>query len=61
MAHDVNNLLGVMGNNPHLIGRHAVAAELRAPLQAILRGAQAGSEPTWHPLRFVPAQDQLAP
>ena len=54
IAHDLNNLLGIVSNSAHLIGRHPDAAAgttppagpLAAPLAAIDRAVQRGRELT---------------
>ena len=53
MAHDVNNLLGVISNSMHLIERHAAAPELSMPIAATRRAVEAGSQLTQHLLRFA--------
>jgi signal transduction histidine kinase/ActR/RegA family two-component response regulator len=52
VAHDFNNLLGVVSNSAHLIQRHPAAAELAAPLAAMQRAVESGSQLTQHLLRF---------
>lgn len=48
LVHDINNLLGVVGNNAfligHWVGRHPAGADLQAPLAAIQRAVGTGSE-----------------
>jgi signal transduction histidine kinase/ActR/RegA family two-component response regulator len=62
VAHDVNNLLGVVSNSAHLIERHAAAPELELPLSSIRRAVDVGSHLTQHLLRFAgrrPVQPRL--
>jgi signal transduction histidine kinase len=56
VAHDVNNLLGVISNNMHLIQRHPAAADLQMPLAAIQRAVESGSQLTQTLLRFARRQ-----
>jgi len=56
VAHDINNLLGVISNSAYLIQRHAASAELRAPLAATRRAVELGSQLTQHLLRFAGRQ-----
>lgn len=56
VAHDINNLLGVISNSAYLIQRHAAAADLRAPLAATRRAVELGSQLTQHLLRFAGRQ-----
>ena len=56
LAHDYNNLLGVISNSAHLIQRHATSPELQLPVQATLRAVEAGSRLTQHLLRFAGRQ-----
>jgi len=53
VAHDLNNLLGVISNSAHLIQRHPAAADLQVPLSATRRAVQMGSQLTQHLLRFA--------
>ncbi len=54
VAHDVNNLLGVVSNSAHLVARHADATpQLQAPVAAILRAVDAGSRLTQQLTRFA--------
>lgn len=53
VAHEINNLLGVVSNSMHLIQRHPAAAELQLPLAATLRAVQTGSQLTQHLLRLA--------
>jgi len=56
VAHDINNLLGVISNSAYLIQRHTAAAELSAPLAATRRAVELGSQLTQHLLRFAGRQ-----
>ncbi len=51
VAHEFNNLLGIVSNSMHLIQRHAAAVELQAPLGATQRAVARGSQLTQHLLR----------
>ncbi|WP_374672865.1 ATP-binding protein [Ideonella sp.] len=54
VAHDVNNLLGVISNSAYLIERRAGAAEeMQSPLGAIRRAVESGRRLTQHLLRFA--------
>lgn len=53
VAHEFNNLLGVISNSTHLIQRHAAAADLQGPLKATQRSVDKGSQLTQHLLRFA--------
>ncbi|MCE4536299.1 response regulator [Pelomonas sp. P7] len=53
VAHEFNNLLGVISNSMHLMQRHASAAELQGPLKATQRSVDKGSQLTQHLLRFA--------
>jgi signal transduction histidine kinase/ActR/RegA family two-component response regulator len=53
VAHEFNNLLGVISNSMHLIQRHPAAAELQGPLKATQRSVDRGSQLTQHLLRFA--------
>ncbi|MGQ3051529.1 MAG: ATP-binding protein [Roseateles sp.] len=53
VAHEFNNLLGVISNSMHLMQRHPSAAELQAPLSATQRSVDKGSQLTQHLLRFA--------
>ncbi len=57
VAHDFNNLLGVISNSAHLMQRHALAAELQAPLAATLRAVSVGSRLTQSLLRVAGRQN----
>ncbi len=52
VAHEFNNLLGVISNSMHLMQRHPAAAELQGPLRATQRSVEKGSQLTQHLLRF---------
>lgn len=52
VAHEFNNLLGVISNSMHLMQRHPCAAELQGPLSATQRSVDKGSALTQHLLRF---------
>jgi signal transduction histidine kinase len=54
VAHDVNNLLGVISNSAYLIERRTEhMPELQAPLGATMRAVEAGRRLTQHLLRFA--------
>ncbi|KQW52023.1 hypothetical protein ASD88_05345 [Pelomonas sp. Root662] len=53
VAHEFNNLLGVISNSMHLMQRHPSAAELQGPLSATQRSVDKGSQLTQHLLRFA--------
>lgn len=53
VAHEFNNLLGVISNSMHLMQRHPSAAELQGPLSATQRLVDKGSQLTQHLLRFA--------
>ncbi|HEY1131280.1 MAG TPA: ATP-binding protein [Roseateles sp.] len=53
VAHEFNNLLGVISNSMHLMQRHPSAAELQGPLNATQRSVDKGSQLTQHLLRFA--------
>ena len=52
VAHEFNNLLGIISNSMHLLQRHPAAAELQTPLGATQRAVDKGSQLTQHLLRF---------
>lgn len=52
VAHEFNNLLGIISNSMHLLQRHPAAAELQTPLGATQRAVEKGSQLTQHLLRF---------
>jgi len=51
VAHEFNNLLGIISNSMHLMLRHPAATELQAPLAATQRAVDKGSQLTQHLLR----------
>lgn len=53
VAHEFNNLLGVISNSMHLLQRHPAASEFRQPLAATQRAVDKGSQLTQHLLRFA--------
>ncbi len=53
VAHEFNNLLGVISNSMHLMQRHPCAPELQGPLSATQRSVDKGSQLTQHLLRFA--------
>lgn len=53
VAHEFNNLLGVISNSMHLMQRHPCAPDLQGPLGAIQRSVDKGSQLTQHLLRFA--------
>ena len=53
VAHDLNNVLGVISNAAQLIDRQAVAPSLKLPAAATLRAVAAGAELTQHLLRLT--------
>lgn len=55
VAHDVNNLLGVISNSAYLIERrnHDGQLDLDSPLAATMRAVEAGRRLTQHLLRFA--------
>ena len=53
VAHEFNNLLGVISNSTHLMQRHPCAPDLQNPLSAIQRSVEKGSQLTQHLLRFA--------
>lgn len=52
VAHEFNNLLGVISNSAHLINRHADDPKLRLPAGATLRAVEAASRLTQQLLRI---------
>jgi signal transduction histidine kinase len=56
VAHDFNNMLGVISNSAHLMQRRVTAPELAAPIAATLRAVEVGSRLTQHLLRFAGRQ-----
>lgn len=53
VAHEFNNLLGVISNSMHLMQRHPCAPDLQGPLGAVQRSVDKGSQLTQHLLRFA--------
>lgn len=53
VAHEFNNLMGIISNSVHLMQRHPAAAELATPLAATQRAVDKGSQLTQHLLRFA--------
>jgi len=51
VAHEFNNLLGIISNSMHLLLRHPAAAELQGPVAATQRAVDKGSQLTQHLLR----------
>ncbi len=56
VAHDFNNVLGIISNSAHLMQRDAAPPEQRSPLAAILRAVDVGSRLTQYMLRFAGRQ-----
>jgi signal transduction histidine kinase len=56
VAHDFNNLFGIISNSAHLIERHATGPALQVPVAATLRAVEVGSRLTRHLLRFSARQ-----
>ena len=56
VAHDFNNVLGIISNSAHLIQRDAASAQWQAPLAATLRAVDVGSRLTQHLLRVAGRQ-----
>ncbi|MEO7852060.1 MAG: response regulator, partial [Rubrivivax sp.] len=56
VAHDFNNVLGIISNSAHLMQRGNAAAEQRAPLAAVLRAVDVGSRLTQYMMRFAGRQ-----
>ena len=56
VAHDFNNVLGIISNSAHLIQRDAGSAQWQAPLAATLRAVDVGSRLTQHLLRVAGRQ-----
>ena len=52
VAHEFNNLLGIISNSAHLIHRHADSPALSMPVAATLRAVEGASRLTQHLLRF---------
>ncbi len=53
VAHDVNNVLGVISNSAYLIQRQATGADVQVAVAATLRAVEVGSRLTQHLLRFA--------
>jgi signal transduction histidine kinase len=53
VAHEFNNLMGIISNSVHLMQRHPAAADLQTPLAATQRAVDKGSQLTQHLLRFA--------
>jgi signal transduction histidine kinase/CheY-like chemotaxis protein len=53
VAHDFNNVLGIISNCAHLMQRLDSAKQLQAPLAATLRAVDVGSRMTQHLMRFA--------
>jgi signal transduction histidine kinase len=53
VAHDFNNVLGIISNSANLIGRHPMAGDLELPLGATHRAVQTGHQLAQHLLRFA--------
>ncbi len=56
VAHDFNNVLGIISNSVHLIQRQDSTQSLAAPVQATLRAVEVGSRLTQYLLRFAGRQ-----
>ncbi len=56
VAHDFNNVLGIISNSAHVMQRRASTSELQAPLAATLRAVDVGSRLTQHLMRFAGRQ-----
>lgn len=56
VAHDFNNVLGIISNSAHLMQRRTTLPELQAPLAATLRAVEVGSRLTQHLMRFAGRQ-----
>jgi signal transduction histidine kinase len=56
VAHDFNNVLGIISNSVHMIQRHAGAPALAAPVSAALRAVEVGSRLTQYLQRFAGRQ-----
>lgn len=56
LAHEFNNLLGIIGNCAHLIQRQSTAPELTPAIDATLRAVDTGGRLTQHLLRFAGRQ-----
>jgi len=60
VAHEFNNLLGIISNSAHLIQRHADSPALSMPVAATLRAVDGASRLTQHLLRFGGRQNAQA-
>lgn len=60
VAHDINNMLGVISNSLHLIERHDATEQLQIPMAATRRALEAGSRLTRH-LQRLSGQQAQAP
>ncbi len=60
VAHDFNNVLGIISNSAYLIQRQDDSGALAAPLAAVLRAVEVGSRQTQYLLRFAGRQ-KVAP
>ncbi len=56
VAHDFNNVLGIISNSAHLMQRDSAPPEQRSPLAAILRAVDVGSRLTQYMMRFAGRQ-----
>lgn len=56
IAHEFNNLLGIISNSAHLMRRLAPPASLQPAIDATLKAVDAGSRLTQHLLRFAGRQ-----
>ena len=56
VAHDFNNVLGIISNSAHLIQRDPGSSQWQAPLAATLRAVDVGSRLTQHLLRVAGRQ-----
>jgi signal transduction histidine kinase/CheY-like chemotaxis protein len=60
VAHDFNNVLGIISNSAHLMQRQTDSPALAAPLAAMLRAVEVGSRQIQYLLRFAGRQ-KVAP
>ena len=56
VAHDFNNMLGIISNSAHLIERLDTSGAMQAPLAATLRAVDVGSHLTQNLMRFAGRQ-----
>ena len=56
LAHEFNNLLGIIGNSAHLMRRQSTAPGLTPAIDATLRAVDTGGRLTQHLLRFAGRQ-----